>query len=878
MFARVLFAVDCAVPAEREGFLQGLKKKIRRNADERNHAESEFVRRFSVSQNQTQRKPENGRRREDDHDTAMTKVPIGVLRSVLASKRGKAKAIQRRQKQADVEMLESLRASNMQMKRTIRDLRNDISSIRIRNKRHDVDTKRMEVVLDELVSSKGTATQLKHTVSELRRLRALVAKLQRDAKAREDQMSELLRSKKYTRVTELELVTEEYLNEVTRLREVVEKEKQRKERTKKEAQTAIETSYRVISELRDVTQQKTLLEQDVAALKKKLAGVQANQYDSKSGKAYSDVVKEYAEKVKRLNASLRESKREVGRLRSHLQYYQLNSPAKTTDTTLAIPSASVPSASSPKRLMLTDHPKHDVESGHTDGHSVDLKIEIERTKVKMKRLHEMKQQADDATRHKRRLRAKKHRDAFEERRAAAERRRKELEGARKREREEARKRRLIASRKRLAELRKGQEKWSRMSDRLGRPRRKGSQSTRAMRWAREQLRKREDIQRRRREKESRDHERKMSEKRREREKEKQDRRWRDRETPTSIVSPSILSFDALSKAVKSRTSSRVQSNFERRSERIHRPVVRDMSSRRKKDILSVKRTTMGSAGEIEKRADKTDSFRAQSEATRVRSHTQREHQDPSPHENDNMTVVTLDHPLVIKSDDSNENVTTNMKEYDADVTVAEDYYATSHSNNDAGKSKVTKTVSDREYDKVVEIEKEEKKNAIENEERVDARQMPSEKEDDVLSTSREVGDRAGESPQDNDADVVRDESVGEMSDRVLDEQHSHVHFSETNEEYVYEVEPNAKVESNGADEGVSADEGGGDVVDVVDVDDEILVQEHTVPDDSAPVDAASEAHAKDTDESNEYESNDDYGDDNDFEDDDYGDDNDFEDD
>ena len=200
---------------------------------------------------------------------------------------------------------EKLEVTNARMKSRIAELEENLRVEHIQRTRNEREIERITKVAEEL-SGNGSQENRK-TAAELRRLRAMLNKSREDLKARDAQISSLLKSQKYTRVMELELTAEEYLREVSRLREILKRRDEERKKKDEDAKIAIEASYKVVSELRNLKVDKVELEDRISKCNEEIKVLRLERrVDSKSGMTYVVFEREARELLIILHFQLRQ--------------------------------------------------------------------------------------------------------------------------------------------------------------------------------------------------------------------------------------------------------------------------------------------------------------------------------------------------------------------------------------------------------------------------------------------------------------------------------------------------------------------------------------------------------------------------------------------
>eukprot|EP00940_MAST-03C_sp_MAST-3C-sp2_P002382 g2382.t1 len=385
--------------------------------------------------------------------------------SFLSARRSKVRRASRRG-----QSVESLQSTVLQLKDKINRMEEETRMLRAQGKRMETEIQRSDKQLSEMLDNLGgkKGTPLVHTVAEMRRLRALVKQLRNDVRGRDTQISSLLSSHRHSQVSELEVLSEEYLREISRLQSELKKEADWKKRHRGEAQTAIEASFKVISEVKALKAVKVRLENRVAELEADVHKTREKQFDPDSGLSFESMLAEAREREKQLKISLAQSEREIERVRTHLDYYIISSKAG------AIESHGRPSSAAKAKIDPASIP--------------DIETQIENAEKTLTALRAKKRRKEEEKRYKRRLRAKELRDSMKSRQAAlALQRKREAEHKRKNA-DERRRRNVEEKRQRLLRLQKEKEKWTRRKMRQGGGRKERRDKAEAKRWAAEQFR------------------------------------------------------------------------------------------------------------------------------------------------------------------------------------------------------------------------------------------------------------------------------------------------------------------------------------------------------------------------------------------------------
>eukprot|EP00939_MAST-03C_sp_MAST-3C-sp1_P003617 g3617.t1 len=354
--------------------------------------------------------------------------------------------------------------------------------LRAQIKRSETEARRSDKQLKEILDNVGhtKSAPLVHTISELRRLRALVKQLRGDVGDRDAQLSALLSSHRQSLITELEIRSEEYLREISRLRFELEREVEDKLRRKGEAQTAIEASFEVISEVKTLKEQKRSLENRIEELKKSVETTRSKQFEPKTGASFENLLAESKRQIKQLKESLQASQRDVFRLRTHLEFYHLESPGVSSSRAVL--------ALDGREATRGERPPSAIPS---------IDTQIKDAEEKVAKLRAKKRRNEEEKRHRRRLRAKEQREAFKARQVSLAAKKAREAEKRRLDAKERRRFDVEERRQRLENLKKEKDKWTRRTKRLGGSRRDRLEATRAKRWAEEQFRERQKLRRER---------------------------------------------------------------------------------------------------------------------------------------------------------------------------------------------------------------------------------------------------------------------------------------------------------------------------------------------------------------------------------------------
>eukprot|EP00941_MAST-03F_sp_MAST-3F-sp1_P001583 g1583.t1 len=217
--------------------------------------------------------------------------------------------------------VEVLRDEIAQLKMENTNLKDELTKSNSKRRWLEGEVRRGDQQIEEAVAQAANSSDtspMLQTVIQLRRLRTRLHTLEDKLAVSKARVSELERGQKYTRVMELELVTEEYYQEILRLRQAVSKQIQAKANQKAQAQAAIEASYRVVSEVRQLQQEKEDL-----LVKLKASRAETKQAENRildvDGKDLSVKVREQDETIIRLNQDIVKLRGDVRRLRGYLK-------------------------------------------------------------------------------------------------------------------------------------------------------------------------------------------------------------------------------------------------------------------------------------------------------------------------------------------------------------------------------------------------------------------------------------------------------------------------------------------------------------------------------------------------------------------------------